>query len=251
MNEHHITKEIIQSRDLEATSNIRHGFFTSQWGDCGLVQGANNPNRYAVADALKIEPTHLLSCFQVHSPDVVTVTEPWQVATRPQADAMVTNIPGIGLGILTADCVPLLFVDRGRGVIGAAHAGWRGAVAGVIENTLLAMEKLGANRRYVNVAIGPCIWQTSYEVGPEFPAPFLAENLDHDGFFRPAVRPGYFMFDLPGYVTAKLRREGVASVDASPADTAAEEARFFSYRRSTLRQEPRGGSLISVIVLAG
>lgn len=247
--------EILYSENLQSMSNIRHGFFTSQWGDCGFAsaggeQNMSNANRNAVAAHLSVKPENLLSCYQIHSPKVVTVDRPWAVGERPQADAMVTNKAGLALGILTADCVPALFIDRGQGVIGAAHAGWRGAVGGIIENTLEAMEKLGASRKYIHAALGPCIWQRSYEVGTEFPAPFLAEDEGNRRFFRPSVREGHFMFDLPGYLEAKLRKLGIASVDASPADTAADEARFFSYRRSTLRREQRGGSLISVIVLA-
>ncbi len=162
---------------------------------------------------------------------------------------MVTKEKGIALGILTADCVPLLFADPGAGVIGSAHAGWRGALTGVIENTLDAMEKLGANRKAVHAALGPCIWQNSYEVGPEFPAPFLAENADYARFFKPAFKSDRTMFNLPGYVEAKLRAAGVISIESSPADTLADEARFFSYRRACLQGTGRTGSLISVIVL--
>ena len=163
---------------------------------------------------------------------------------------MVTNVKGIGLGVLTADCVPILLADRKAGVIGAVHAGWRGALSGIIENTVDAMEKLGARRGSIEAAIGPCIWQRSYEVGPEFPAPFLAENPDNERFFRPAFREGHTMFDLPGYAEAKLRNLRLGSVAPSPADTCADEARFFSYRRSTLRGFAREGNQISVVVLA-
>ena len=164
---------------------------------------------------------------------------------------MVTKEKGIALGILTADCVPVLFADPVVGVIGAAHAGWQGALGGVIENTVKAMEALGASRRRIEAAIGPCIWQQSYEVGPEFPAPFLAEDTGHQRFFRPSRREGHFMFDLPRYAEAKLRAAQINLFDPSPADTCAEAERFFSYRRDTLNRAPRSGSLISVIVLAG
>lgn len=248
--------DVIYSDNLLAMSNIRHGFYTSHWGDCGYAgnvdeQNTVNSNRDAVATHLSVKPECLLSCYQIHSPDVVTVTHPWSVEGRPRADAMVTNVPGVALGILTADCVPLLFVDRGQGVIGAAHAGWRGAVGCVIENTLKAMEKLGAKRKYIHAAIGPCIWQNSYEVSEEFALPFISENYLNKKFFCPSPRQGHLMFNLPEYVESKLRGLDVASVQASPADTAADPARFYSYRRSILRQEPRGGSLISVIVLTG
>lgn len=244
--------DVLYADNLQNLTGLRHGFFTSAWGNCGLANGFNQAelqeNRRRVAEHVLAAPDALLSCYQIHSPDVVTVTEAWTVEQRPKADAMVTNVAGIALGILTADCVPLLFADAKAGVIGAAHAGWRGAISGVIENTLTAMENLGARRKAIEVAIGPCIWQNSYEVGPEFPAPFLAEDPGNERFFRPAFRSGHTMFNLPGYVEAKLQRLGVASVELSPADTAADENRFFSYRRSTLRNEQRGGSLISVIV---
>ncbi|MGE3623555.1 MAG: peptidoglycan editing factor PgeF, partial [Bdellovibrionales bacterium] len=235
--------------NLNSVPSIRHGFFTRQGGvsegifsslDCGLSerdpeQAAENRRR--VAETLGAQPDRLLSCHQVHSPDVLTAGEPWPLEKRPKADAMVTKEKGIALGILTADCGPLLFADQKAGVIGAAHAGWRGALTGVIENTVEAMEKLGAARKHIVAAIGPCIWQNSYEVGPEFPAPFLAENPDFKRFFRPAFRSDRYMFDLPGYLEAKLRMLGLAAVDPSPADTLADEARFFSYRRACLNGE--------------
>jgi len=248
--------KIIHSPNLQSMSNIRHGFFTSLWGDCGFSKSPgdleiSNPNRQSIAAHFQLPYSNLLSCYQTHSSDVVVVDKAWSTINRPKADAMVTNVQGVALGILTADCVPVLFVDRGKGVIAACHAGWRGAVGGVIENTILAMEKLGANRRYIHAALGPCIWQNSYEVGPEFVQTFLQKNTDNSKYFVPSSRSEHFLFDLPGYVEAKMRHFGVASVEASPGDTAAEPDRFFSYRRSFLRQEQRGGSLISVIVLAG
>jgi YfiH family protein len=247
--------ETLQADNLGSFASIRHGFFTRAWGNCGLASVADRAellqNRGRVAMHLGVAGEKLLSCEQIHSPDVVTVTEPWQVDSRPKADAMVTKEKGIALGILTADCAPVLFADTRNGVIGAAHAGWRGAISGVIENTITAMEKLGANRKSIYAAIGACIWQNSYEVGPEFPAPFLAENPDHQRFFRPAFKSDRYMFDLPGYVAGKLRGLSLPSVEPSPADTLPDEVRFFSYRRGTLRGEKRAGSLISAIVLAG
>ena len=245
--------EVLKADNLETHPSMAHGFFTSAWGSCGFSSDYNagdaEKNRGRVADYLSIPPDNLISCYQVHSPKVVTVTKPWGLEERPEADALVTKEKGIGLGILTADCVPLLFMDGEASVIGAAHAGWRGAISGVIENTLLAMEALGARRKSIEVGIGPCIWQNSYEVGPEFPAPFLAEDLENKRFFRPAFRSDHFMFNLPGYVDAKLRGLGLVSIGPSPADTAADEKRFFSYRRSTLRAEKRAGNLISAITL--
>jgi YfiH family protein len=247
-------RDILLADNLKNIPAIRHGFYTSAWGNCGLSSAYDSveaaENRRRVAESFSVAPENLLSCYQIHSPDVVTVTKPWTVADRRKADAMVTAERGIALGILTADCVPLLFADTKTGVIGAAHAGWRGAIGGVIENTLDAMEKLGAKRSSIVAALGPCIAQKSYEVGPEFPAPFLAENPANEKFFRPAFRSNHYMFNLPGYVEAKLRGLGVASVEPSPADTCADETRFFSYRRSTLQGTDRAGSLISVIVRA-
>ena len=254
--------KMLQADNLKTMPGIRHSFFTRHGGvsegdfaslNCGFSQHdrAENylENRKRVAAHIGVAETHLLSCSQIHSPDVIAIDVVWPMMDRPKADAMVTNQKGVALGILTADCVPILFVDAKAGVIGAAHAGWRGAVGGVIENTVAAMEKLGARRRSIETAIGACIWQKSYEVGPEFPAPFLAENPDSQKFFRPALRTDYFMFDLPGYVSAKLRQLGVAHVEPSPADTLAEETDFFSYRRACLQGAGRTGSLISVIVL--
>ena len=247
--------------NLQTLSSIRHGFFTRQGGvsegvyaslDCGIADRdpkQMRENRGRVAAHVGTDFEYLLSCHQVHSPDVVTVTAPWKIEGRPEADALVTKEKGIALGVLTADCAPILFADVKNGVIGAAHAGWRGALTGVIENTVAAMEKLGAVRGAVHAAIGPCIGWNSYEVGPEFPAPFIAENMDYKRFFRPAFKSDRYMFNLPGYVEVKLRALKLASVEPSPADTLADEERFFSYRRNTLRGEKRTGSLISGIIL--
>ncbi len=245
----------LHADNFQYLESIRHGFFTREWGNCGLSRAGDFgsdvlDNRRRVAEQLGAEPEKLLSCYQIHSPDVVTVTAPWKIEDRPQADAMVTKEKGIALGILTADCGPVLFADAKNGVIGAAHAGWRGALMGVMENTVAAMEKLGAARQSIHASVGPCIWWNSYEVGPEFPAPFLAENTEYTRFFRPAFRSDHYMFNLPGYIEAKLRALGLASVEPSPADTLADEELFFSYRRSCLKGEERAGSLISAIMLA-
>lgn len=254
--------EVLQADNLQSLSSIKHGFFTRKGGvSAGIYASLNGglsgdnefsnamENRRRVAGHLTVKPENFLTCYQIHSPDVVTVTEPWSPNARPQADAMVTNVPEIALGILTADCGPLLFVDPKAGVIGGAHAGWRGALTGVIENTLDAMEKIGANKKNIHAALGPCIWQNSYEVGPEFPAPFLAENPDYQKFFRPAFKSDHYMFNLPGYIEAKLYAAKVASFETSPADTLADEGRFFSYRRACLKGEMKTGSLMSVITL--
>lgn len=253
----------LQSENLKSIATLRHGFFTREGGvstgiyaslDCGFSDrdpGQVNENRRRVADHLGAQPENLLSCFQIHSPDVVTVTQSWATADRPEADAMVTKQKGIALGVLTADCAPILFVDPKAGVIGAAHAGWRGALTGVIENTVTAMEKLGATPASIHAAIGPCIGWNSYEVGPEFPAPFLAEDPDFKKFFRPAFKSDHYMFNLPAYVETKLRALKLASIEPSPADTLPDETRFFSYRRACLQGDKKTGSLIAAIMLAG
>jgi hypothetical protein len=244
---------ILTAENLQNISTIKHGFYTRAWGNNGLFNQAdleqNLRNRSVIAANLGVEPAQFLSCKQIHCPDVVTVTKHWDMADRPTADAMVTRERGIALGILTADCVPLLLCDPAARVIGAAHAGWRGAIGGVIENTINAMENLGASRANIAAAIGPCIWNDSYEVGPEFPAPFLDENVTNSQFFRPAERTGHFMFNLPDYATHKLAMVGIASIAPSPADTCADERCFFSYRRNTLRGIKISESLISAIVL--
>jgi YfiH family protein len=242
---------------------LAHGFFTRDGGvspglyaslNCGF--GSNDApenvaeNRARVAGRLGVEPDRLVTCYQVHSPTVVEVDAPWRREENPRADAMVTRKRGLALGILTADCAPVLLADREAGVIGAAHAGWRGAVSGVVEATLGAMEKLGGRRERVRAAVGPCIAQASYEVGPEFPAPFLGEDDANRRFFQTAPRAGHFLFDLRGYVGERLRRAGVAEFELSGDDTAAEEGRFFSYRRSCLRGEKDYGRELSVIALA-
>jgi YfiH family protein len=248
----------INAENLAALAGVRHAFFTREWGNAGFsgesfseetgAQGAIAVRR-RMAHYLNVDPLSFMTCHQIHSPDVVTVAQIWKGQENPQADALVTNKPGVALGVLTADCVPVLFADINARVIGAAHAGWRGAISGVIENTVEAMEKLGAARTHIHAALGPSIWQNSYEVGPEFPAPFLAENPGNEKFFRPAFKSDRMMFDLPGYVAAKLRALGLGSVEPSPADTCADPGRFYSHRYSTLRNEKREGNLMSAIAL--
>ena len=243
--------EFLTASTLSALSGVRHGFFTKNCGNVGFSWAENTAealeSRRRIAVHLGVDSLNLLICRQIHSPDVVCVTKNWRRSDRPEADALVTNKTGIALGILTADCVPVLFADAENGVIGAAHAGWKGAVSGVLENTLAAMEKLGARRVLIKAALGPCIWQDSYEVGAEFPAPFLAEDAMHRRFFTPASKNGHYQFDLPGYVGHKLQHLGLESIAPSPADTCAAPDRFFSHRYSTLRDEKRGGNLLSVI----
>lgn len=192
----------------------------------------------------------LQTCFQIHSPDVVTVTEPWADADRPRADALVTDRPGLVLGVLTADCAPVLFVDQRAGVVGAAHAGWKGAFTGVTDATIAAMEALGVNRQNIAAVVGPCIAQKSYEVDAGFEARFLEQAGENERFFR-AGREGHAWFDLEGYVASRLRDAEVGKVGMMGEDTYAQEERFYSFRRATHRQEPGYGRQVSLIALRG
>lgn len=204
-------------------------------------------NRARVVDAV-LPGARLVTVYQVHSPECVAVDQPWGDDARPHADAMVTNRPGLLLGILTADCAPVLLVDREAGVVGAAHAGWKGAIAGVTDRTIAAMEALGASAHRITAAIGPCIAQASYEVNAGFLARFAEADPGNARFFVPGA-PGHFQFDLEGYVAARLNRAGIAMVERLGLDTYAQEARFFSFRRATHRGEPAYGRQISVIGL--
>lgn len=248
--------------DALASPRIAHGFFTRQGGhstglfaslNCGLGSGDERAlvlgNRARVAEALAVPPQHLLSAYQVHSADVAAVTAPWPADERPRVDAMVTATPGLALGVLTADCGPILFADPQAGVIGAAHAGWKGALGGVTAATLAAMEALGAARRSTIAVIGPTIAQAAYEVGPEFPDAYLAEDPANRAFFAPSPRARHSLFDLPGYLAARLRREGAGQVINLALCTYADEQRFFSYRRTTHRAEKDYGRQISAIAL--
>lgn len=247
---------------LDAAPGIRHAFFTREGGvsdgifrslNCGFGSGDTAEcvaeNRRRAMDALALPPDRLVTCYQIHSPTVVTVEDPWRREESPRADAMVTRRRGVALGILTADCAPVLFADADAGIVGAAHAGWKGALGGVLEATIAAMVGLGAARSRIAAAIGPCIGRRSYEVGPEFPAPFLAEHTGNRDFFAPARRDGHFMFDLAGYIARRLARAGLAAVGRAEGDTAGEPGRFFSYRRGCLEGERDYGRLLSAIVL--
>jgi YfiH family protein len=254
---------------MNALDGVRHAFFTRAGGASGGIYASNNcgfgssddptcvaENRRRCAAHLDLPFEALLTVHQVHGSDVVTVDRPWTRGQAPKADAMVTDRPGIALGILAADCAPVLFADPEAGVIGACHAGWRGALAGVADATVQAMVRLGARAERIDAAIGPCIAQRSYEVGPEFPRPFLAQDESNADFFAPpcaaaAARPGHLMFDLAGYLSRRLGRLGLHSVAAVPCDTCREEERFFSYRRATLRGEKDYGRNLSAIALEG
>ena len=248
--------------DILDTSGIRHGFFTRIGGvsaglfsslNCGFGSGDEAAkvaeNRARVAETLDLDAERLVTCYQIHSAEIVEVETPWRREEAPRADGMVTTVPGIALGVLAADCAPVLFADREAGVVGACHAGWRGALNGVVEATLAAMRRRGARLDRIAAAVGPCIGKASYEVGPEFPAPFLAESSENAQFFVPATRTGHSFFDLAGYVLRRLHRNGITRIAHTGGDTLAEEDRFFSYRRATLRHERDYGRLISAIAL--
>lgn len=247
---------------LNDITTIRHAFFSRTGGvsqgiyaslNCGFGSGdapaAVAENRARAMHRLDLKPDRLVTAFQIHSPACVVVEEPWPHDRAPRADAMATRARGVALGILTADCAPVLFADPKARVIGAAHAGWKGAKAGVLEATVARMAELGARPADIVAAIGPCIAQRSYEVGPEFPGPFLADDPADRDFFAPAPRTGHHLFDLAGYITRRLGTVGVGLVQRCPNDTVAEEDRFFSYRRSCLRGEADYGRALSTIVL--
>jgi YfiH family protein len=249
--------EILTSDALEG---IRHGFFTRKGGaSSGIFQGLNcGPgssdqseivaiNRARVTEAMGLSPDRLTTLHQVHSADVLHVTAPLS-EPRPQADAMVTATPGLLLGVLTADCQPVLFADRHAGVIGAAHAGWRGTRDGVLEATLAAMETLGARRDRTIAVIGPTISQAAYEVGPEFVETFLDEDRESARFFANGAGDRA-LFDLPGYALWRLRAAGVGQAEWTRHCTYRDPERFFSYRRTTHAGEADYGRLISVIRL--
>ena len=242
-------------------ANIRHAFFTREGGVSeGIYESLNGgigskdapenvrENRARMAAALGVAPTHLVSCFQIHSPNVIVAEEPWTRENNPRADAIVTRVAGLAIGVGTADCGPVLFADGEAGVIGAAHAGWKGALTGVLEATIVAMESLGAARTRIKAAIGPLIRQPNYEVGTEFVARFTAADAANARFFTPAARENHAMFDLPGFIRSRLERAGIAVEDLGLC-TYADPAHFFSYRRTTHRAEPDYGRHVNAIAL--
>lgn len=239
----------------------RHGFFTRAGGvstgpfaslNCSLSGQDERErvleNRARAARALGADPARMVGLTQVHGADAIHVTTPWQPGAGPKADAMVTDQPGLALGIVTADCAPILFADDQAGVVGAAHAGWRGAVAGVIEATIDAMLRLGADRGRVVAVVGPCIAQPSYEVAADLRDAVLARDPADAVFFIDGRRPERWQFDLPGYCAARLRAAGVGAAVVTGVDTLTEEDRFFSHRRRTLSGGGPIGHQISVIV---
>jgi YfiH family protein len=241
--------------------NIRHAFFTRDGGvSTGVYASLNGgtgsrddpekvrENRNRMAAALEVSGERFLVPFQVHSADAIIVNEPWQGA-RPRCDGIVTNVQGLALGVTGADCGILLFSDAKAGVIAAAHAGWKGALRGIIEATVTQMERLGARRADMAVALGPTIGGKSYEVGPEFMAHFLAADSDYKRFFAPAHRDGHAYFDLPAFIAMRAQQANVGAFEDLALDTYADEARFFSYRRMTHHGEPDYGRLIAAITL--
>jgi YfiH family protein len=252
---------MLASSLLSAIPGIRHAFFTREGGVSDGVYdslngglGSNDEparvaeNRRRMAEQLGVAPSHLLSVHQIHSPDAVVATGPWDGPVRPKADAIVTRNEGLAIGVTTADCGPILFVDPKARVIGAAHAGWKGALTGVLESTIDAMEKLGADRSGMVAAIGPLIRQPSYEVGHEFVERFIEADAENALFFLPAERNGHAMFDLAGFIRMRLENAGILMIDDLGIDTYADE-RFFSYRRSVHRKEPDYGRHVHAIVL--
>jgi purine-nucleoside/S-methyl-5'-thioadenosine phosphorylase / adenosine deaminase len=253
----------LQARSLAALSGIRHAFFTRAGGVSDGVYASLNggpgsddapgkvaENRARMAAELGVAPERLLTAYQIHSPDVVTAERPWEPQQRPRADAIVTRVRGLAIGVTTADCGPVLLADDAAGVIAAAHAGWRGAATGVLEATVAAMERCGADRARIVAALGPMIRQGNYEVGPEFVARFRADDGANERFFQPSPRPDHALFDLSGYIAARLAAAGIARVEDLGHCTYADATRFFSYRRSTHRREPDYGRHINAIALA-
>lgn len=243
-----------------ALRGVAHGFLGRRGGvSTGDVAGLNvglgsgdEPahvarNRQLAADAV-MPGARLVTAYQVHSPDCVTVAEPWSDEARPHADALATDRPGLLLGVLTADCAPVLLADREAGVVGAAHAGWKGAFAGVTDRTVAAMEALGARRERIAAAVGPCIARASYEVDAAFRDRFVADDDANDGFFA-AGKAGHYHFDLEGYVVRRLRDAGVGTVEALGLDTYCAPERFYSFRRATHRAAPSYGRQIALIGL--
>jgi YfiH family protein len=251
----------IEAASLTLTG-IRHAFFTRSGGvSTGLYASLNGgvgsqddagkvvENRARMAAALGVEPRRLLTAYQSHSPNVVVAEAPWTTGDRPRADAIVTRMRALAIGVTTADCGPVLLADPRTGVIGAAHAGWRGALTGVVEATVAAMERLGAARGQIRAAIGPMIRQTSYEVGPDLVARFRAEDPAASRFFAPAKREAHAMFDLAGYIAARLKRAGITAVEDTELCTYADPERFFSYRRTTHHAEADYGRHVNAIAL--
>lgn len=252
----------LQAAALSRLPGVRHGFFTRAGGVSGGIYASLNAgtgsndapqnvreNRTRMAAAVGVAPDRFLTVHQVHSPTVAIADTPWSDDARPRADAMVTRVRGLAIAVSSADCGPVLMADAQAAVIGAAHAGWRGALAGVTDATIAAMEGLGAARERIVAVLGPMIRQPNYEVGPDLMNQFLAADAANARFFRPAAKAGHQLFDLAGYVLARLAGAGIAQVEDVGACTYAEPARFFSYRRMTHQGEADYGRHLNAIVL--
>jgi polyphenol oxidase len=246
---------------LSAIPGLRHAFFTREGGVSDGFYGSLNgglgsnddpanvaENRRRMAEQMGVAASHFVSPWQIHSPDAVVASAPWDVASRPRADAIVTRTEGLAIGVTAADCGPILLVDPHARVIGAAHAGWKGALTGILESAVDSMEKLGAERTGIVAAIGPLIRQHSYEVGGEFVERFIEADADNSLFFIPSARAGHAMFDLAGFIRMRLENAGVLMIDDIGVDTYADE-RFYSYRRSVHRNEPDYGRHVHAISL--
>ena len=253
---------LIEAPELSSFPRIRHAFFTREGGVSGGIYASLNggvgsadapdavaENRARMTAELGLGPDALLTLYQIHSAEVVTVERPWNPGERPRADAMVTRTPHLAIGVASADCGPVLFADPHAGVIGAAHAGWKGAVGGVLEATIARMEELGAARPDIVAVLGPTIGPTAYEVGPDFVHRLIERSADDHRFFHPGARPDHPMFDLPAYILDRLRRAGIGEAEWLGLCTYSDPERFYSYRRSVHRQEPDYGRLISAISL--
>lgn len=250
----------LEDASLAALGGVRHGFFTRRGGvsrglydslNCGFGSSdertAVAENRGRAAAALGGSRAALVTGYQVHGTDVAEVAEAWRPEDSPRVDGLVSRTPGIVLGVLAADCAPVLFADREAEIVGAAHAGWKGALAGILEATLAAMERLGARRTRITAVIGPCIGFQSYEVGPEFPAPFLAREPASARFF--AAHGERCLFDLEGYAAHRLEDAGAGEIVRLSRDTCAEGGEFFSYRRSCQKREGDFGRGLSAIAI--
>jgi YfiH family protein len=252
----------LQASSLSAIAGIRHAFFTREGGVSDGIYASLNAgvgsqdapekvteNRTRMAHAVGVAADSLLTCYQIHSPEVVIAETSWPADARPRADAIVTTVPGLAIAVSTADCGPVLFAEPYARVIGAAHAGWRGAFTGVLEATLAAMERCGAERSRVVAALGPMIRQPSYEVGPEFVTRLAAADHANARFFKNAGRPRHALFDLAGYIAARLAVAGITQIEDLGHCTYEDSRRFFSYRRSVHRGEGDYGRHVNAIAL--
>ena len=253
---------MIRTPALGGLKGLRHGFLTRKGGvsagpfeslNCGYgsedLESNVDTNRNRAAQKLDLSAENVVTVYQVHSNVVVNVTKPWNHSDRPHADGMVSCVPDLALGVLTADCVPILLADIDAGVIGAAHAGWKGALTGIAGATVSAMKKLGAKQKNTFAAIGPCIRQASYEVGSELRNNFVSRSPESSQYFVPSANTGHFMFDLAAFVLDSLTAAGVGVVDDTKHDTYKDESLFFSYRRATHQEESNYGRSISLIAL--